>query len=130
MKMDEKHKASLNTALNNLIELDKHIQREEETIFTRLHDLDLGGRTIILTEEHDDLREHREKLKDLMDEDGDVAEIANELDSIIYMLRFHAFIENDLLYPVAFEKLEDWEAIAAENDEIGYCEFARIPRSV
>ncbi len=126
--MDDKHKTALNAALKNLFELDKHMQREEETIFSRLHDLGLEGRTVILTEEHDDLREHREKLKNLLDEDGDVAEIVQELESIIYTLRFHAFIENDLLYPVAINKLEDWEEITAECDKIGYCEFVRIPR--
>ncbi len=127
-ELGDEQKEFLKIVVKNLFELDKHFQREEKTIFNRLRTQRLEGRTILLSEEHDDIWEDRECLKKLMGEGGNGDEIMEKIDNIIYILRFHAFMENDLLYPVALEKIEDWERVSAESDKIGYCEFIPVPK--
>ena len=126
--LTEEQRVMLERTVENLYELDKHISKEESVIFSRLNKGKMRGRTTLLTEEHGDIKKLRKRLKDLLVKDEDTEEISDCLDGIIYLLREHSYIENDLLYPVAYENLNDWEDIAAENGRIGDCEFARIPR--
>ncbi len=116
----------LKLLVDNLYELDKHIRREEEVIFPRLKERDMSGRTILLSDEHEDLKELRTRLRALLTEGRDTDDIIQVLDDMIYTLREHSFIENDLLYPTAFDVLDDWDEIAAECDKIGGCEFVPI----
>ncbi len=128
IKHDTVHRLKiLDIVVKNLFELEKHIQREERIIFKRLRAQGLEGRAILLAEEHCDIRVHRKRLKYLVDNHDDCHETFTVIDDILYMLRFHTFIENDLLYPVALNSIKDWERVSAESDDIGYCEFLPLP---
>lgn len=122
-ELKEENSMILEQTLDNLYELDKHIRREESVIFPRLDKDKMHGRITLLNDEHVDFRRSRKKLEELLVEGQEVEDISNILDDIIYLLREHSFIENDLLYPVAYKKIEDWDDVAAESDRIGYCKF-------
>ncbi len=116
--------AKLEKILKNFDEISKHQRREEDVIFPRMKELDLRGRTILLTEEHDDFRKSLEILKqEISSQDIDVQNLLDQICFITYNLRFHTFIENDMLYPVVVKKLDDWDDIKDECDEIGLVEF-------
>jgi len=116
--------AKLEKILKNFGEISKHQRREEEVIFPRMKDMELRGRTILLTEEHDDFRKSLEMLRqEIYSQDIDVQNLLDQISFITYNLRFHTFIENDMLYPVVVKKLDDWDDIKKECDKIGLIEF-------
>ncbi|MFO7990753.1 MAG: hemerythrin domain-containing protein [Thermoplasmata archaeon] len=113
--------------LNNLDELKKHIRREEELIFPLLNEKGYANRTILLASDHSEFMDAVEKLSSLCDDiEENKEQIIEQLNVLIYRLRDHAFIENDMFYPLALEKIPDWEKIKQNSEAIGYCEFEPI----
>ncbi len=123
-------KEVLEAVMYNLSEIDKHLEREERALFSELRSVNgsLKVRLRMLTDEHVEFREHRNKLEDLLSNiEENQEEIVKTIDSIIYMLRYHKFIEGDLLYPVALREINDWKYVKMKAKMVGNCEFVPIP---
>ncbi len=116
--------------VHNLDEAEKHFKREEITIFSRLERLEGGlvGRLRSLSEEHTQIRDLFHELRSSSTEyKENYKEIADDLRKLVYLLRFHSFIENDMLYPVAAKKIDDWDQVKKESESLGYCDFVKVP---
>lgn len=113
--------------LENLDELKKHIRREEELILPLLNQQGYAHRTLLLASDHSDFMDTLDELKSLKnDYKGNSEKIIVRLNKLIYRLRDHAFIENDMFYPLARKLISRWSEIKRQSEKIGYCEFKSI----
>ncbi len=113
--------------IDNLEEIEKHHQREENSIFPRLEEAGMSSRVKILSKEHDDFLKHEIRLVDLADDiHKNKNKIIKEIDYLVPLLRFHAFAEDVLLYPVALKTIDDWELVNEEMEIIGYSKFTPL----
>jgi len=116
---------------HHLIETEKHHTREEESLFPRLEEKEITGPPNIMRMEHDDLWPGKERIDYLIEnvERLDFDEFKKKLNktvkSLVSTLRDHIFKENNILYPTAYDMLDEnlWEKIKEECDRIGYCCF-------
>jgi len=116
----------------HLVETEKHHQREEDVLFPELEKRGISGPSRIMRMEHDMLRPRKKRLKEISEnvEDIDFADFKGELNEltrfIVFNLRDHIFKENHILYPTAFEVIDDpevWKKMLNDADQIGYCCF-------
>jgi len=116
----------------DLVEAEKHHQREEDALFPAVENQGITGPTRIMRLEHGELRPRKKALLDAARNarQMDFAEFnqkLQELSSFIgYTLRDHILKENTILYPAAFAAIKDssaWEEIKHKCDAIGYCCF-------
>lgn len=112
----------LKSILDNFRKIEKHFKKEEEAIFRRMGKGEMAGRTILLSQEHDEIMELMDELEEAIKE-GKKETIVDKIDRLTYSLRFHAFLENDMLYPVALSEIRDWEETKKECEEIGNVEL-------
>lgn len=123
----EANRKKFENIFENLNEFKRHIKREERTLFDRLRKEESPGRILLLSEEHDDFIKILERIRDLSEDWGNnIEKIKDGAKEMIYTLRMHHFIEDDLFYPVVLDLLDDWDEIKEENDRIGYCEFKPV----
>lgn len=116
---------------DKLIDTEKHHTREEETIFPEVDKSGITGPSRIMRMEHDDLWPHKEEIKELAENVGEIdfdqfqSELQAHTEYIVLTLRDHIFKENNILYPTAKDVIEEskWEEIKAQSDKIGYCSF-------
>jgi DUF438 domain-containing protein len=108
-----------------------HLHLEDELIFPELERHGYLGTPQILTTEHLSMALCAEKLMELvvLAENGiiemgkfksDLYELAT---TIVSMGREHIFREDNILYPIAIQLIEDssvWEKIKALSEEVGY----------
>ncbi len=122
--LDEEEKEELYHISEHIVETEKHHEREEEVLFPRMENEGITGPTRIMKLEHEDMWPKKERLNELAEDIEDNEEEIMELIGYLSLnLRDHIFKENNILYPSAFDELEDWEEIRKEMDEIGYCCF-------
>jgi DUF438 domain-containing protein len=116
----------------HLVAAELHHQREEEILFPVLERRGVHGPPMIMRQEHTQLREYKQQLKQLAEtaSQSDFGEFKQRLDKIVEFivptLREHIFKENNILYPTALQVIEDesiWEKLKVECDKIGYCCF-------
>jgi hypothetical protein len=110
-----------------------HIHLEDELIFPALENYGYLVTPQILTNEHISMTLCAEKLMKLviLTENGiitDLGQFKNTLDELttamITIGREHIFREDNILYPIAVQLIEDskiWERIKALSEEVGYC---------
>ncbi len=121
------NRSTFRSVLENLEEVGKHHLREENSIFTRLETAGFSNRVEVMSKEHDEFIAHEIRLADLADNfSRDRYKIKGEIDNLVPLLRFHAFTEDVLLYPVALKTVDDWEAVKEEMEIIGFSSFTRI----
>nr|WP_130808239.1 DUF438 domain-containing protein [Senegalia massiliensis] len=116
----------------NILDAEKHHQREEEVLFLEMEGREITGPTRIMRMEHDNLRERKNLLKEISHnvENMNFERFKIKLDEvskyIVFNLRDHIFKENYILYPTALEsieKIDTWDEMKNRCDEIGYCSF-------
>ncbi|MDI6600892.1 MAG: DUF438 domain-containing protein [Thermoanaerobacteraceae bacterium] len=113
----------------HLVETEKHHQREEDVLFPELEKRGISGPPRIMRMENDQLRPRKRRLKEISEnvQNMNFTDFKNELTKfIVFNLRDHIFKENHILYPTAFEVINDpevWEKMLDEADQIGYCCF-------
>lgn len=127
----EEFKILLNLA-DDLLEIDKHNDKEEQVLFSELENRGITGPTRIMRMEHSDLAIREKQLKNIAEFTAqlDFKTFKETLDEvskyIVFNLRDHIFKENYILYPSALESITDkdiWEDIKNRCDKIGYCRF-------
>lgn len=137
VKMDKynKENAEFSKALEivqGILDAELHHKREEDVLFPELEKREITGPTRIMRLEHDQLREKKRRLKELIKvvEYLDFEDFKDNLQSlskeICFELKDHIFKENYILYPTALEAIKDeklWESMREKCDDIGYCPF-------
>ncbi|WP_379128594.1 DUF438 domain-containing protein [Paenibacillus sp. sgz500958] len=110
--------------LNLLLDIDKHYSRKENLVFPYLEKYGIYGPTKVMWGVDDGIRSMIKGAKaKLSNYNGNSAEIGEELALIITEVNEMIFKEENILLPMALDKLteDEWVKIARESDEIGFC---------
>ena len=110
--------------LSLLLDLDKHYSRKENLLFPYLEKYGIYGPTKVMWGVDDNIRRMIKEAKaSLSDYKGNSAEIGVQLTEIIKEVNEMIFKEENILLPMALDKLteDEWVKIAQESDEIGFC---------
>lgn len=113
--------------LNLLLDLDKHYSRKENLLFPYLEKYGIYGPTKVMWGVDDAIRamikEVKEKLLNYKGSETDRNVLLIDLERVITEVNEMIFKEENILLPMALEKLteDEWLKIAAESDVIGYC---------
>lgn len=115
----------------HLVEADLHHQREEEVLFPAMEKRGVTEPPAIMRDDHVDLKARKKALLELaksvgaMEYNVFVERVKENSEYIIGALPDHIYKEDNILYPLAVEVIpdEEWGAIKAGCDNIGYCCF-------
>ncbi|AZK45438.1 DUF438 domain-containing protein [Paenibacillus lentus] len=113
--------------LNLLLDIDKHYSRKENLLFPYLERYGIYGPTKVMWGVDDAIRamikEVKEKLLSYSGDSADKDTLIIDLERVITEVNEMIFKEENILLPMALEKLteDEWVKIAEESDEIGYC---------
>ncbi|MBI5745465.1 MAG: DUF438 domain-containing protein [Nitrospirae bacterium] len=116
----------------HLIGAEPHHQREEEVLFPEVEKRGVSGPPQVMRMEHEDLRRRKHELMEISETSDklDFNTFRKRLDAtarfIVLTLRDHIFKENNILYPMALQVIQDrdsWDKMKSECDKIGYCCF-------
>jgi len=131
---DENHQAfkKLLHIAEHLVGAEPHHTREEEVLFPELESRGLYGPPQVMRIEHNEIRPKKKELKELASsvQNLDFNIFKEKLDDvsnfIIATLSEHIYKENNILYPMAAETINDdeiWKQMKERCDKIGYCCF-------
>ncbi|WHY19630.1 DUF438 domain-containing protein [Paenibacillus sp. G2S3] len=107
-----------------LLDLDKHYSRKENLLFPYLEKYGIYGPTKVMWGVDDHIRRMIKEAKAALSSySGNVADIGVQLTEIIKEVNEMIFKEENILLPMALDKLteDEWVKIARESDEIGFC---------
>ncbi|WP_019914363.1 DUF438 domain-containing protein [Paenibacillus sp. HW567] len=110
--------------LSLLLDLDKHYSRKENLLFPYLERYGIYGPTKVMWGVDDGIRNMIKAAKAALSPyNGQPEEIGAMLANIIREVNEMIFKEENILLPMALEKLteDEWLKIARESDEIGFC---------
>ncbi|MEK3866548.1 DUF438 domain-containing protein [Paenibacillus sp. FSL H7-0716] len=113
--------------LSLLLDLDKHYSRKENLLFPYLEKYGIYGPTKVMWGVDDNIRRMIKEAKAALSTySGNAAEIGIQLEEIIKEVNEMIFKEENILLPMALDKLteDEWVKIARESDEIGFCLIA------
>ncbi|MFW6375921.1 MAG: hemerythrin domain-containing protein [Thermoplasmatota archaeon] len=103
---------------NSFEEFEKHHENEEKTILPILKDNGKRGRVNLVKNEHRKIEKKEDKIKDILgDEDPEKA--LTQAKELRYLLSKHTVMENNYLYPLAIEKIDDWRPIKDKMELMG-----------
>lgn len=116
----------------HLIEAEPHHKREEEIIFPEVEKRGVYGPPQVMRMEHEEFRTHKKEIFDLaknvskMNFDIFKKRLNTTVKLILLTLRDHIFKENNILYPIAVQIIQEksvWKKMKEQCDKIGYCCF-------
>ncbi len=110
--------------LSLLLDLDKHYSRKENLLFPYLEKYGIYGPTKVMWGIDDAIRMMIKEVKGKLGAyDGDKEMLSVDLERIIQEVNAMIFKEENILLPMALEKLteDEWVRIARESDQIGFC---------
>ncbi|OKP87084.1 PAS domain S-box protein [Paenibacillus helianthi] len=110
--------------LSLLLDLDKHYSRKENLLFPYLEKYGIYGPTKVMWGVDDGIRGMIKQAKAALSAyNGEAAELGAVLTNIIQEVNEMIFKEENILLPMALDKLteDEWVKIARESDEIGFC---------
>ena len=115
----------------NLVEADKHHQREEEVLFPMLEKFGVTEPPEIMKEEHEELKPKKKELYKTAKECKEMSyleftrKVKELAEYLIKKLPDHIYKEDNILYPMAIQVIpkEKWKEIKKKCDKIGYCCF-------
>ncbi|MNB93067.1 Hemerythrin HHE cation binding domain protein [compost metagenome] len=110
--------------LSLLLDLDKHYSRKENLLFPYLEKYGIYGPTKVMWGVDDGIRAMIKGAKAALSSySGNKEEIGEQLANIIQEVNEMIFKEENILLPMALDKLteDEWVKIARESDEIGFC---------
>ncbi len=119
----EKNVRQLVQKLEKLYLVDKHYDRKENLLFPFLEKYGIYGPSTMMWRLDDDIRASIKKAIELLKEDERRhGEILINIESIIVEMVQMIFREENILLPMAIEKLseDDWIKVRKEEHEIGY----------
>ncbi|MNO39750.1 Hemerythrin HHE cation binding domain protein [compost metagenome] len=110
--------------LSLLLDLDKHYSRKENLLFPYLEKYGIYGPTKVMWGVDDGIRSMIKQAKAALSAyNGEAGELSELLANIIQEVNEMIFKEENILLPMALDKLteDEWVKIARESDEIGFC---------
>lgn len=115
----------------HLKDSESHHLREENVLFPYLEKHGITQPPAIMWMEHDEIREAKKRLYELVDNYGAMLfpNFAQQLEevarSLAELLPSHIYKENNILYPTALKLLSEneWKEMRRQFDELGYCCF-------
>lgn len=110
--------------LGLLLDLDEHYSRKENLLFPYLEKYGIFGPTKVMWGVDDVIRAMIKEVKGkLSDYKGNQQELITDLELVIREVNEMIFKEENILLPMALEKLteDEWLKIARESDQIGFC---------
>lgn len=109
------------TALEQLAQVDIHYTRKENQLFPYLEKHEFTGPSQVMWGLHDDVRGLLRKLRKVI-EDGDTEALRENGLELARIISEMVYKEEKILFPTAIGMLdpEEWRAIRAGDDEIGY----------
>ncbi|MEC1262639.1 DUF438 domain-containing protein [Bacillus swezeyi] len=114
--------------LNLLADVDKHYSRKENLLFPYLEKYGITGPSQVMWAVDDFIRKSIKEVKRLLEDytPDKKDEVIRELGFIIKEGTEMIYKEENILLPMALRTLteDEWLKIAAESDEIGYCQTA------
>ncbi|MEK7503650.1 MAG: hemerythrin domain-containing protein [Patescibacteria group bacterium] len=131
-KTDSADIKKLTKIAEHLIGAEPHHQREEKVLFPELEKRGVSGPTEVMRREHEELRPKKHKILELCqtvsktDFNSFKSKLKENADFLVAMLREHIAKENDILYPMALEVIQEeavWQNMKKACDKIGYCCF-------
>ena len=121
----------LEEVAGELVEAEKHHQREEEALFPALEKHDIVEPPQIMVMDHVEFRKRKQELYQLArqrhqhDFTGFKAKAIELGEYLTRELESHIFKEDNILYQIALQVLtpEEWDKVKRLCDELGYCCF-------
>ncbi|QWU15248.1 hypothetical protein SAMN04487895_10891 [Paenibacillus sophorae] len=110
--------------LSLLLDIDKHFSRKENLLFPYLEKYGIYGPTQVMWGVDDGIRGMIKEAKALLSGyTGNLEEAVSVLELIIKEVNEMVFKEENILLPMALDKLteDEWVKIARESDTIGFC---------
>ncbi|MBY9078682.1 DUF438 domain-containing protein [Paenibacillus sp. HN-1] len=110
--------------LNLLMDIDKHYSRKENLLFPYLEKYGVYGPTKVMWGVDDNIRSAIKDAKAMLTTyEGGREEVIAALELIIKEVNEMIFKEENILLPMALEKLteDEWVKIAGESESIGFC---------
>ncbi|WP_433945009.1 DUF438 domain-containing protein [Paenibacillus sp. SN-8-1] len=112
--------------LSLLLDLDKHYSRKENLLFPYLEKYGIFGPTKVMWGVDDGIRLMIKETKAMLSANREKpvnAQIVESLERIISEVNEMIFKEENILMPMALEKLteDEWVKIARESEQIGFC---------
>ncbi len=135
IKAGKKEFSRIGQIVQEFRESEKHYLREENVLFPLLEKHGITQPPKMMWMEHDDIRDLKKAVYDLMAKAQDIAfnDFIEKLEeyskSLHKLLSSHFYKENNVLFPSALrvvEKLE-WEEAVEQFDDIGYCCYTPPP---
>ncbi len=114
------------------IDADNHHKREEDVLFPAMEAKGIQGPTYVMRSEHDELRAKKRQLNETVNSVPKIgfsdflSKVEESASFIQSVLREHIMKENNILYPMAMDCIEEkeWMDIGNKFDKIGYCCFS------
>ena len=105
-----------------LLDTESHYTREENVLFPYLEKHGITEPPAVMWMEHDQIRGIKKAIGDAL-ERGDNARLVELSQGLLEAMMSHFYKENHVLFPTAMDVIgeDEWPAIRAEFDEIGYC---------
>lgn len=122
-EQSDTHIEKLISDLTKLLELDKHYSRKENLLFPYLEKAGIFGPTKVMWGVDDKIRLAIKEAKlALIEQSWKLDDLLQQLDFIIEEVTEMIFKEENILLPMALEKLteDEWLKIEREGDVIGY----------
>ncbi len=109
---------------NLLLDVDKHYSRKENLIFPYLEKYGVTAPPKVMWGVDDEIRKMLKAVKaSLVTEPGEREGVVRQAEEVLAKINEMIFKEEQILLPMASETLteDEWLAIAADSDAIGYC---------
>ena len=116
-----------------MLEIESHNLREENVICLELEKREVAVIPETVRQEHVLLKPQMHRLFDLVAPQAGYkefsvlqSEVDEAMDRLISNFMLHIQKENEILYPLALDKIDDpatWEEMRSQCDQIGYCSF-------
>jgi len=127
----EEDLVKLKDIAHNLVEAERHHQREEDALFPEIEKHDICEPPKIMRLDHVEFRKRKRELYQIAHKPQDYdsptfkSQVIELGEYIARELQSHIFKEDNILYQIALQVLtaEEWEKVKRECDKIGYCCF-------
>jgi len=110
--------------INLLLDIDKHYSRKENLLFPYMEKYGITAPPKVMWGVDDEIREAIKDVKAMLQSyNGNKDEIVSKAEAAANRVTEMIFKEENILFPMVMETLseDEWLAIEAESDEIGYC---------
>ncbi len=107
----------LKSLVRELSKINIHERWEDKLLFPRLKNKGLSSLVTLLEYRHSQIYGQVKELNEMMKNSVENKKEMNRIvDYLTYSLRDHYFKENNILYPKALEKIDDWDSLKKEAE--------------